>query len=338
MTPLETRAQQNDVAAQVELAQSHAARGDHNMARGWLARAAQNGHRPALRLLAESLLLCPPQQPEQGIAMIRQAAEAGDAQALYNCASLAAQDATLHGNWDVAAQYLRRAADAGLETARTEQAIVPGDIGPLLAPRQFEILRDSPRLLVCPNFASPAECDWLIGAARPRIELAQVYDGATGAGVTAHELRDNSSAAFGILQMGLVLSAMRHRLRTSCGFESCILEPPMVLHYAPGQQFAPHFDFMDPQLPGLRQVIATRGQRVATFLLYLNDDFTGGETAFEALGLYHRGRKGDALLFWNVDEQGAPDRRTRHAGVPPQDGEKWVLSQWVRLPPAQERA
>ena len=72
------------------------------------------------------------------------------------------------------------------------------------------------------------------------------------------------------------------------------------------------------------------GQRVATVLVYLNEDYEGGETDFPELGLRHRGAKGDALAFFSVDAAGAPDPRTRHAGRPPASGEKWVLSQFIR--------
>jgi hypothetical protein len=44
----------------------------------------------------------------------------------------------------------------------------------------------------------------------------------------------------------------------------------------------------------------------------------------------YRGRKGDAIFFWNVDPSGAPDKRTYHAGLAPTRGEKWLLSQWIR--------
>jgi prolyl 4-hydroxylase len=64
--------------------------------------------------------------------------------------------------------------------------------------------------------------------------------------------------------------------------------------------------------------------------MYLNDDYEGGETDFPALGLRHRGRKGDALLWANVDRVGDPDRRTLHAGLAATRGEKWLLSQWIR--------
>ena len=64
--------------------------------------------------------------------------------------------------------------------------------------------------------------------------------------------------------------------------------------------------------------------------MYLNDDYEGGETEFPAIGLRYRGRRGDALLFANVDIVGNPDRRSIHAGLPPTRGEKWLLSQWIR--------
>jgi hypothetical protein len=69
---------------------------------------------------------------------------------------------------------------------------------------------------------------------------------------------------------------------------------------------------------------------VATFLIYLNDAFDGGETEFPKLGLKHRGRAGSALYFANLGADGAGDPRTLHAGRAPVRGEKWLFSQWVR--------
>jgi prolyl 4-hydroxylase len=56
----------------------------------------------------------------------------------------------------------------------------------------------------------------------------------------------------------------------------------------------------------------------------------GGETEFPYLRQRFRGRKGDALFFWNVLPDFSPDARTLHAGLPPSSGEKWLFSQWVR--------
>jgi hypothetical protein len=33
-----------------------------------------------------------------------------------------------------------------------------------------------------------------------------------------------------------------------------------------------------------------------------------------------------------VEPDGKVDRGTLHAGLPPTSGEKWLLSQWVRVP------
>ena len=103
-----------------------------------------------------------------------------------------------------------------------------------------------------------------------------------------------------------------------------------MLHYSAGEEYLPHFDFFDTRLPGTAQEVATRGQRVLTFLVYLNEDFEGGETAFPRLERKFRGRKGDALVFWNVRPDFLPEPLSLHAGTPPTRGEKWLFSQWVR--------
>jgi hypothetical protein len=108
------------------------------------------------------------------------------------------------------------------------------------------------------------------------------------------------------------------------------------MHYLPGQEFQPHFDIViNPDAPDYEEQLAKGGQRVLTFLVYLNDDYEGGETEFPALGARWKGRKGEALFFWNVAPDGALDERTLHAGLPVTSGEKWMLSQWIRgLPQA----
>ena len=74
-----------------------------------------------------------------------------------------------------------------------------------------------------------------------------------------------------------------------------------------------------------------KGQRLATLLLYLNDDYEAGRNRFsEVLEFRHKGRKGDAILFHNVLDSGVPDPRTLHAGLAPTRGEKWLFSQWLR--------
>jgi hypothetical protein len=43
------------------------------------------------------------------------------------------------------------------------------------------------------------------------------------------------------------------------------------------------------------------------------------------------------VVFSNVNPDGTPDLNTLHAGMPPESGRKWVLSQWIRERPQRLR-
>jgi predicted 2-oxoglutarate/Fe(II)-dependent dioxygenase YbiX len=82
--------------------------------------------------------------------------------------------------------------------------------------------------------------------------------------------------------------------------------------YDPGQRFAPHWDgcfYRD-----------SREQSQLTFMVYLNDDFTGGETRFyledRRLRLAVRPERGMALVFVH---------RQLHEGAVVEQGRKYVL-------------
>jgi prolyl 4-hydroxylase len=85
--------------------------------------------------------------------------------------------------------------------------------------------------------------------------------------------------------MDIVTQLVRSRISLVTRVPEPLFEAPQVMHYAGGQEFKPHFDFLDPQQPGEARDLAARGQRIATFLLYLNDDDEGGETIFPRCGL-----------------------------------------------------
>ena len=274
---------------------------------------------------------------------MRAAADKGDAEAMYICALLAAQDTRLADRWHVARQILERSAAAGFELARSELAYreespSDDDVDCWTAPRNgskllITAVSESPRIEKIENFADPLACDWLIERARSRIGPAEVYDPGTGKG-KLEKVRSNKAAMFNIVESNLVLLAIREQVTRIVNLPLASLEPSSVLHYDVGEQFEPHFDFLDADVPTYAREIASSGQRVATFLLYLNDDYEDGDTDFPDISLSFKGRKGDALLFWSVAPTGAPDLRTRHAGRPPTRGEKWVLSQWLRHRPS----
>jgi prolyl 4-hydroxylase len=138
-------------------------------------------------------------------------------------------------------------------------------------------------------------------------------------------IRTSSGASFPFVDENPAIHALNRRLAAASGSDVRAGEPLWVLHYAPGQQYREHSD----ALPG----VAPAQQRVMTFLVYLNEDYDGGETSFPAVGVKFRGRTGDGLLFRNAAPDGTPDPLSLHAGLPVTRGVKHLASRWIRATP-----
>jgi prolyl 4-hydroxylase len=125
---------------------------------------------------------------------------------------------------------------------------------------------------------------------------------------------------FGVHSEDLVVNALNRRIAAATGTSAGQGEPLQLLRYTPGGEYRAHMD----ALPG------EANQRILTALLYLNEDYEGGETAFLRTGLSYKGRLGDALLFRNVTGGGRPDPKSLHAGRPVERGTKLIASRWIR--------
>lgn len=295
-----------------------------------LIQAANAGDPVAMTALGRRLLVGDeaPKAPDKGAALILTAAGAGCPEAAALAAVIYAMGIVAPPNWDHALEALRAAAALGDASAEGQLAVL-GDLADALDPPAAEAISIAPRLFWVHGIAPPAACDWLVRRATGRLDLATVYDPASGR-LDAQEIRTNSLFEFDLAETDLVVLWLRHRIARALALSQDRLEPSNVLHYAPGQRFGRHFDFLQPRAPALAQELATRGQRIATALVYLNDAYEGGETEFSMLGKTYRGGVGDGLFFWNVDPAGAPDVNTLHAGLPTTQGEKWLFSQFVR--------
>jgi prolyl 4-hydroxylase len=301
----------------------------------------------SLTILGKRLLVGEgvPVSIDKGVATLRDAAMQGGGEAAAVLSICAAWGVGQSRDTDAALDHLQRAAQLGWEPARRELELLAGDSGPdpaalrakidLAAWRSAPAARiqfEKPRIVVIERFASAQECQWLIGrAAGGGLQRAKVYRSSSTAQVA--ETRTNREMSFTIFNADVVLSLIRDRISAAVGAPVSHFEIAKLLHYSPGEQFALHADFIEAKTPDLARELAARGQRSATFLIYLNDGYEGGATQFPRLSWQYRGGCGDAVLFSNVDANGAPDYDTIHAGMPPTSGEKWVLSQWVRTRP-----
>ncbi len=289
--------------------------------------------------------------PSRGLAIIEEAAKT-DARAAYLAATVFGASFWQQQDWEKALDYLQHSAELGHQQAAESLVLLAaGPAGNLQqsqdwrslrasidlrhwfeAPACVELLQD-PETRVIENFIPASTCDWLIEQGKNRLSRATIYDQVTG-GTTRDQRRTNSQCDLGLEHCGLLTFVLRARISAITGRPDRAMEIPKLLHYTPGETFARHFDYLDPQNPAYAQELTSRGQRVQTFLVYLNDDYDGGETSFPLLEFAHRGKKGSAFMFSNVDNQGKPHELTMHVGEPPTKGEKWVFSQWIRSFPA----
>lgn len=343
-------------AEELAIADQCDARGDHDNAVNALARATQLGDTEAATRLAKRLIVGrdAPFLPRQGAGFLLEAFDKGGAEAAARLAVLSAAGVYVEPSLTESLRFLVTAAERGWQPAQVQLlALTPDrelaglathgpvpddhwrrlagsiDLGDWTAAPAGRTLSESPLIRSFEGLVPEPVCRWLVARSQGHLERALVYDAGSGENFTS-ETRTNSWAQFDLMGCDLIHLLVQRRMQAACGIPLHHMEANAVLHYAVGEEISNHFDFVDPKIPNYAQEIEKNGQRVLTFLVYLNDDYDGGETEFPELGIVHRGHPGEGLYFVNSLENDEPDLRTLHAGRPPTAGEKWIVSQFVR--------
>lgn len=187
----------------------------------------------------------------------------------------------------------------------------------------------SPNIVVLGGFLDEAACRDLIDLARPRMKRSSVVHHAEG--VRIDETRTSSGCHFRRGEVALVAD-IEQRIAELTGIPPENGEGLQVLHYLPGQHYIPHWDYFPPESPSSADIVRPElgGQRVATFIAYLNTVSLGGETEFPRAGVKVAAVQGNACFFsyWTAD--GELDPLTLHSGNAVIDGEKWIAVKWLR--------
>ncbi len=353
LADLEGKAAAGDVGAQIALAERLDGEGRHEDAINWLARAAKAGNAEALTRIGKRLITGQnaPALPAQGAGLLVDAAGRGGGEAAAILAVLMAVGFHCPQSWPNALDGLQRSAELGWAPAQTQLRILAGETAGLHGARLAgPASGHRPRPLADPGAADPdavrssphPDLRGLRlagglrlgdGQAHARLVRAEIY--AAGPSRSLEDrARTNTTANFTLVETNLINLLIQAKIGAAAGVSLASMEAFNILHYDVGEQFVDHFDFLDPAVPAYAAEIARIGQRAGTFLLYLNGDYEGGETAFTKLGLSHKGTTGGGLFFSSVHaDTGKPDVRSAHAGRTPTRGEKWVLSQFIRSRP-----
>jgi prolyl 4-hydroxylase len=224
--------------------------------------------------------------------------------------------------WQNALAMLRALAKVDRQSARElaliEQMALTDDGDPLSVP-PAEAVCEEPFIVAFRGLFSAAECGYLIDAAKPMLTPALIVDVETGA-EKADPVRISDGCSFGWALENPAVHALNRRLAAASGTAAEQGEPLQILRYGVGGEYKPHYD----SVPGFSN------QRALTVLVWLNEDYDGGETWFNTPQLALKGQAGDAVLFRNIGPDDRRDPRSAHAGLPVTAGEKLLASKWIR--------
>ncbi len=154
-----------------------------------------------------------------------------------------------------------------------------------------------------PELFTAAECAALVAGAADQAWLPATVNSATGR-VVAREVRDSSTA---VLRDPALAAELYHRVAPHVPARMSgeiggrgrvdmsvagVHVPVRIYRYEPGQHFGPHQDQSYFGEDGTKSLL--------TLMVYLNEDFEGGETDFPEQGQRIVPRTGTALLFQHM--------------------------------------
>lgn len=180
------------------------------------------------------------------------------------------------------------------------------------------------------HFLSDEECDALIAASKPGLQVSMVWDIASGTSIV--DKYRKSEQMWWQMQGSELVKKIEQKVAEFTKLPFTHGEGLQVVHYNVGGYYKKHFDYFDPNFEGNKSQIADGGQRLWTCLIYLNTVEEGGETFFPKAKIKVKPIKGRAIIWRNVysETDHTPNPMTFHSAEPVVKGEKWIATKWVR--------
>ena len=153
----------------------------------------------------------------------------------------------------------------------------------------------NPRGIVFGGLLSDEECEQLIAFAKPRLARSLTVQTQTG-GEEVNADRTRSGMFFQRGENELI-RRIEDRIGRLVNWPVENGEGLQVLHYTPGTEYKPHYDYFDPDAPGTPTILRRGGQRVGTVIMYLGEPAKGGGTCFPDVHMEVAPRRGNAEFF-----------------------------------------
>jgi prolyl 4-hydroxylase len=179
------------------------------------------------------------------------------------------------------------------------------------------------------DFVTDEECEYIIKISEKLFNRSMLM----GENNIIENSRTSCTAELHDYTEDKVLKEIRKRAATLINMPETHFEPFQCVSYEKGQEYKNHYDTFDENIERARAAMQAGGQRKYTLLVYLNDDFEGGETHFPNLDLLLIPKKKRVVIFNSLDHEGKVLKAALHAGLPVTQGRKYAINIWVRNKP-----
>lgn len=186
------------------------------------------------------------------------------------------------------------------------------------------------------NLLNKDECDLLIKHANPRLERSSTISSTPISNVrtsynTFLHSKDHSLSS----DVKNILHKIDTITNKLSGKPVENQEPLQIVKYSPHQEYKSHYDCCVPMnSPMCLNDAKSHGYRHSTLLIYMNDVDIGGETEFPLLNYKFTPKLGKAIFFFNLTKnEDSFHTLSKHAGLPPTHGDKWICNKWIRTQP-----
>ncbi|KAF5581440.1 2OG-Fe(II) oxygenase family Oxidoreductase [Fusarium pseudoanthophilum] len=209
----------------------------------------------------------------------------------------------------------------------------------------IELLSVDPLVIYVNGFVKDHEINHLIHKTKDDFSPSFVYDYKTDKNEILSEVNSTwrSSTSAMVSKRDPVSRCLAKRLKSLMGnLQHPDTERLQIVKYVGGERFRMHNDYLPVHLEAKHPDGSTKKfNRLVSSFIYIGDNCTGGETYFpdikgvgpnadgdkfsrteDGMGLLVKPKKGNAVIWHNVHQNGTGDERMAHAGLPVVNGTK----------------
>lgn len=177
-----------------------------------------------------------------------------------------------------------------------------------------------------PNFLNSDECNIIISQCQNKFIKSEVYKGA----INEYD-KSRESLQCWLDNNDPLIASISDRVAKLTNSNIEQQEILQVVKYNQNGYFNDHYDACGRNTEFCKKMTENyKGKdRLYTVIIYLNDDYEGGETVFPNINKIIKPEKGKAVIFKNINNNGSIITDSLHRGNPIINGTKYICNKWI---------